>query len=501
VKIFNAQQIRNWDAFTIQHTPISSIDLMERASLSCANWIINKNFQQNSFKIFCGKGNNGGDGLAVARLLLHKGFQVTAYILEFGNIGTDDFQKNLQRLHELRFSDIHFMQSEQHFPELKKDDVVIDALLGSGLNKPLAGISAELVNHINQSQSLVISIDLPSGLYIDRSSVENKVIEADHTLTFQCYKLALLVAENAKFIGEVHVLDIGLAEEFLQQEYSPYELVDDAVTNNIFKHRNRFTHKGNFGHAALVTGSTGLMGAATLCASACMRSGVGKLTCYVPRSGYEIMQIAVPEAMAKISGSGDNIETYEPVAEHEAIGIGPGIGYDIKDHVVKEVFEKTKFPMVIDADAITMLAKHSYLLEQMPQGSVLTPHPKEFEKLFGSYKNDFERIDVAQSKSKELNIVVVLKGHHTVIAAPAGKLYFNNTGNAGMATGGSGDVLTGIITALLAQKYTPEDAALLGVYIHGLAGDFAANEISEEAMIAGDIIDYLPHAFKTLATH
>lgn len=474
---------------------------MERASLSCANWIINKNFQQNNFKIFCGKGNNGGDGLAIARLLLHKGYKVTVYILEFGNIGTDDFQINLQRLHDLRFSDIHFIHTEQQFPELIKDDVVIDALLGSGLNKPLAGISADLVNHINKSQSLVISIDLPSGLYIDKSSVENAVIEADHTLTFQCYKLALLIAENAKFIGEVHVLDIGLAENFLQQEDSPYEMIDDEKINKIFQPRNRFTHKGNFGHPALVTGSTGLMGAATLCASACMRSGVGKLTCYVPRSGYEIMQIAVPEAMAKISGSGDNIEIYEPVADHEALGIGPGIGYEIKDQVVKDVFEKTKFPMVIDADAITMLAKHNYLLEQLPKGSVLTPHPKEFERLFGPNKNDFERIDVAQTKSKDLNIVIVLKGHHTVIATPAGKLYFNNTGNAGMATGGSGDVLTGIITALLAQNYIPVDAALLGVYIHGLAGDYAANDLSEEAMIAGDIIDYLPNAFKSLSTY
>ncbi|MFN2458654.1 MAG: NAD(P)H-hydrate dehydratase [Chitinophagaceae bacterium] len=498
MKILNAQQAKAWDEFTIQQEPVSSIDLMERAAQKCAEWILTKKLRNNHFTIFCGKGNNGGDGLAIARLLLKKGLRVTVYILEFGKLGTADFQTNLQRLHELFFTDIHFIQDKEHFPQLNTSNVIVDALFGNGINSPLTGLNAEVVTHINHSGCTIVSIDLPSGLFIDKSSIGNIVVEADHTLTFQCYKLGLLVAENAKYIGEVHVLDIGLHPHFLETQSSAYELIDERIIKQIFKPRQRFTHKGNFGHAALITGSIGLMGAATLCAAACMRTGAGKLTCYVPQTGYEIMQIAVPEAMAKIGGENFVSAIDDDLQKFDAVGIGPGLGlYDKHENFLQKLFSSYHKPFVIDADALNILSRHVYLLKNISHESVITPHSVEFDRLFGKTTNDFARIELAKHRSQEYNIYIILKGHHSVIAAPDGKCYINNTGNAGMATGGSGDVLTGIITSLLAQGYKPVDAAILGVYLHGLAGDYAAEKLSQEAMVAGDIVEYLPKAFQT----
>ncbi len=496
--IYTADQIKLWDDYTIANEPVSSINLMERAAEKCAQWIFKKDFRSGNFKIFCGKGNNGGDGLAIARILHSKGFIITVYILESGHTGTKDFQQNLQRLHDLNFSDIIFIQDKNHFPEITFSDIIIDAIFGTGINKPLSGLTVELVNHINKSDCTVISIDLPSGLFIDQSSVGNTILKSDYTLTFQCYKAGLLVTENAGYVGDIHILDIELHKGFLNFEQSIYQLVDEDIIKSIYKRRNRFSHKGSFGHAALVTGSIGLMGAATLSAEACVRTGVGKLTCYIPGIGYNIMQIAVPEAMSKISGSDDFINSFDPVVEHEAIGIGPGIGLKINEEILEEILSKAIHPMVIDADALNMLAKYKFLFSKIPNSSILTPHPKEFDRIFGEMANDFERISVAQKKAKELNVIMILKGHHTLIATPAGKCYFNNTGNAGMATGGSGDVLTGIITGLLAQNYSPEESSLLGVYVHGLAGDLAAASLSEEGMIASDIIKFLPQAFREI---
>lgn len=497
MKIFTAEQIRNWDAYTIANEPITSVNLMERAAAACYEWI-NKYYSNVGFKIFCGKGNNGGDGLAIARMLLQNGKKVTVYILEFGHKGTDDFQINLQRLHELT-ADIHFIQSPQYFPVINKNDVVIDAILGTGLNKPLEGFTAELARYINRSPATVIAIDIPSGMFADKSCKDDVTIHAHHTLSFQQYKLCFLLPENEERVGNVYILDIGLHKQYYEKESSLFELVQKQLVKQIYKPRKKFAHKGNYGHAALITGSEGLMGAATLCATACMRSGVGKLTCYIPECGYEIMQVAVPEAMSKISGSNNCIENFEPVAEHEAIGIGPGIGlYPSNIKLIEKVFSATPSPIVVDADALNILSSHPQLLSKLPSHSILTPHPKEFERLFGYTTNDAERLQLALNKSKQYNCFIVLKGHYTFIACPDGKGYFNSTGNAGMATGGSGDVLTGILVGLLAQGYTSLEASIMGVYLHGLAGDIAASKLSQEAMIAGDITANLGEAFLQL---
>lgn len=497
MKIFSALQIKQWDAFTIANEPILSIDLMERAATACFKWLLGKNFGTFHFRIFCGKGNNGGDGLAIARMLIEHKCLVTVYILEFGNMGTDDFQTNLERLHALT-TDIHFIQSQEFFPVINDTDIIIDALFGNGLNKPPEGISANLINQVNLYKNNVISIDLPSGLFADKSSKGNAVVKATHTLTFQNYKLAFLLPENETFCGEVHLLHIGLHPAFEDNEDAEYELIDESFIKTIYQPRSKFVHKGNFGNAALICGSYGMMGAAVLASRACLRSGIGKLTAYIPKCGYDILQTTVPEAICKAAGE-DYILSVPEIEKYTTVGIGPGIGIHASHSILlKEIFEKLKSPMVIDADALNMIAENKELLNAIPPGSIITPHPKEFERLFGKTENNFDRLELAKQKSVEHQVYIILKGHYSFMSTPQGMGYFNSTGNAGMATAGSGDVLTGIITGLLAQGYTPLESALFGVYLHGLAGDIAAAEYTREAMIAGDIIGRMGEAFKTV---
>ena len=508
MKILNAEQIRAWDQYTMQHEPIMSIDLMERAATKCFEWLENNHWFVHSFSIFCGKGNNGGDGLAIARMLATRGCTVSVNILEFGHKGTEDFQTNLGRLHQYPSVAIHFIQDETNFHPIPKESVIIDALFGSGLTRPPDGITSSLIDHLNNSGCTIIAIDVPSGMSVDRSSKArlpdgqgNKIVKADYTLTFQCYKPAFLVAENADFIGEVVILDIGLLHEFIPSIETNFELIDNSLIRSIYKSRNRFAHKGNFGHAMIIAGSYGKIGAAVLSAKACLRSGVGLLTCFVPTCGYEILQTAISEAMVMTDVNSPIITKIDDdVSKFDSLGIGPGLGTAAETRTaVKELLSIYKKPMVIDADALNGLSMEKKL-PPLPTGSILTPHPKEFERLFGESKNDFERIESALKNAKLLNCSIVLKGHHTFIATASGKGYFNNIGNAGMATAGSGDVLTGMITGLLAQGYSSEDASVLAVYLHGSAGDIAANEFSQEAMIAGDIIDSIGKAFKQLET-
>jgi len=503
MKILSAAKIREWDNYTIQHEPIASIDLMERASLACVNWLTTNYPDAPSFGIFCGKGNNGGDGLAIARMLMDRKYLVTVHILEFGHMGTDDFQTNLARLHKLPDTDIHFVQTGEHLHPIPHDQVIVDALFGSGLNRPLEGVTASLVEHINKSGCEIISIDIPGGLFTDRSSKGTLTVRADHTLSFQCYKPAFLFAENEHAVGEVHLLDIGLHQGFYNNISSQFELLDDNIIHSVYKPRKRFAHKGNFGHALLLAGSYGKMGAAVLAAKACLRSGAGLVTCHIPKCGYDILQCSVPEVMVLTDFSSSICTKLEDdLSQYQTIGIGPGIGTASETkNLLREIFDSWHSPVVLDADALNIMALQKDLLNLVPAGSILTPHPKEFERLFGESANDFDRVLLALQKAKELNCIIVLKGHHTFIATPDGKKLFNSTGNAGMATAGSGDVLTGILTGLLAQGYSPVETAILGVYLHGLAGDLATKNLSEEAMIAGDIIEFLGSAFRIISNN
>jgi NAD(P)H-hydrate epimerase len=495
--VLTAEQIRAWDEYTIRHEPVSSIDLMERAATRCVQWLQEHKYLPGNFSIFCGKGNNGGDGLAIARMLSLQGCEVNVHILEFGHKGTDDFQQNLARLHGLPVN-IRFIQPDTVLPTISSADIIIDALLGSGLNRPLEGITAALVDHLNAGGNKIIAIDIPSGLFVDKSAKGNTFIKAHHTLSFACYKPALLVAENELYTGDVHILSIGLHAGFIEQNPPAYHLIDEMLVRNIYKPRRRFSHKGTFGHALLIAGSIGKMGAAVLAAQACLRSGVGLLTMHVPAVGLQIMQTAVPEAMCDIDKS-DNINTSLPenIDVYNVAGIGPGTGKDDATASMLEILlQKMNKPLVLDADALNIIGERQHLLNALPSHSILTPHPKEFERLFGKTGNDFERIRLAQDKAKAHNIIIVLKGRHTFVATPSGKCYFNSTGNAGMATGGTGDVLTGIITGLVAQGYTPEESAVFGVWWHGLAGDIASNYYTQESLIASDIPEALGAALR-----
>ena len=499
MEIFSAEQIRSWDQYTIQNEPISSLDLMERAAGACFTWMEQRSYAGRSFSIFCGKGNNGGDGLVLARLLSGQASTVVVYILEFGHKGTDDFQANLERLHNTTV-EVRFIQGAEHFPAITSGEVLIDALFGSGLNRALDGVTAQLVEHLNTSGNEIISIDMPSGLFVDRSSKGGAVVKATHTLSFACYKLAFLVPENAAYTGELHILDIGLSREYVNGVSSRFELLDLDIIRAIYRPRTRFAHKGSYGHALLIAGAYGKMGAAVLSSRACLQAGAGLLSVHVPRCGYEIMQISIPEAMI-LADNNETIQTNvgAKLDSYSVVGVGPGIGTEHATRTMLiSLLQSYKRPMLLDADALNILGLEPGLLERMPPYSILTPHPKEFERMFGSATDDFARLELALEKAKLYQCVIVLKGHYTFIAMPGGKGFFNSTGNPGMAKGGSGDALTGILTALLSQGYAAGEAAILGVYLHGLAGDLAAADVSQEAMLASDLIDHLGKAFLSI---
>ncbi|MDF2382191.1 NAD(P)H-hydrate dehydratase [Nostoc ellipsosporum NOK] len=501
MKILAAAQVREWDQYTMARFSISSIDLMEKAAQACTAWIAGHFSEDIPLHIFCGKGNNGGDGLAIARLLSQMGRQVTVYILEFGHKGTEDFQVNLSRVHQMAAVDIRFLQPGSALPVFTGDVCIIDALFGTGLNRPLEGFTAELVTHLNESNEPIISIDMPSGLLADESSKGFPVIHATHTLSFQCYKRAFFAAENAVATGQVHILDIGLHPHYLNEADTNYQFTDFEAAKKIYRPRNQFGHKGTYGHVLLMAGSYGKMGAAVLAARACLRAGAGLLSVYIPGCGYAILQTAVPEAMTVTDPNTSFLsDTPDELARYQSLVIGPGIGTARETRqMLLDLLPRVACPVVIDADALNILAQEQ-VQPSFPHGAILTPHPKEFARLFGETTNEFERTGLAMRKAQEWQVVIVLKGHHTVIALPDGRVWYNGTGNAGMATGGSGDVLSGILGSLLAQGYAPEEAAILGVYLHGLAGDLAAVRLSQEALIAGDIPDHLGAAFLQLSS-
>jgi NAD(P)H-hydrate epimerase len=492
MKLLSAQQFREWDAFTIKHEPISSIDLMERAAMKCADYISTEYNIDKTIRIFCAKGNNGGDGLAIARLLIGKGFEVYIYILEMGKIGSDEFQTNLHQLHSCT-TEIHFIQSKETFPTIFETDLLIDALYGTGLKNSLQNLSKDLVDFMNLSTAEIISIDIPSGLYVDQSSKGNTVIKAKTTLTFQAFKLCFLAAENAVYFGKVEMLNIQLMSEFLISLQSTYAIIDQTNIKSLFKPRNEFAHKGIFGHALLIAGNIGKMGAAIIAARAAMRSGLGMLTVSIPVNTDINMHVALPEAMIM-----HRTLVSQDLEKFSTIGIGPGLGTDeVSEQLVETILESFKNPLLLDADALNILSNHPDWISKIPINSILTPHPKEFDRLFGISDNEFERWQKAIHFSEKYQLVILVKGHYTLIA-DKGKAWFNKSGNVGLAKAGSGDALTGVITALLSQGYHSANAAILGVYLHGHAADLALAYQSKESLLATDTIERLGDAFKEL---
>ena len=498
MKIFSAEQTHRTDQFTIENEPIASIDLMERAAGAFVNWFTDQYDSGRKVYVFCGTGNNGGDGLAASRILIGKGRQVIPFTVKASGKKSPNCKINLKRLQEL--VEVKNIEKEEDLSlELSSKDIVIDAMFGSGLARPVKGIFAHVISLINNSHAVVVSIDVASGLFCDAHSEGGEVIKADHVVTFQMPKLTFFMPENSSFVGNWHVVNIGLSRMFISKEPVNYYYLQQSYVQRLLKTRDRFAHKTNYGRILLIAGSFGKMGAAILSTKACLRSGAGLVTAHVPGCGYDIMQTAVPEAMVSVDVNERYIFSVPDLNPYDTLGIGPGLDQHMDTYdALHKIFDKFKTPVVLDADALNIIASHRELLEKIPEGSILTPHPGEFRRLAGPWADDFERLEKQMDMSKEYKIFIVLKGHHTAISTPDGKVYFNSTGNPGMATGGSGDVLTGILAGLLGQGYLPGAAAVLGVYLHGLAGDLAAEMLGEESLIASDIIDYLPDAFNEL---
>jgi len=501
MKIFASAQISELDSYTIINEPINVIDLMERASLQVVDWIISHYDAGQRIAVFAGPGNNGGDALAVSRLLAVKNFKVTVFIPGQGKNFSDCFIINRDRLNStVKVITLNWNNLEQ-LPELKDYDIIIDGLFGSGLTRPLTDFPAKLVQHINHSGVPVISVDIPSGLMGEDNRANDKtaIIRAYFTLTFQFPKLSFFFKDNEQYTGRWEILPIGLHPAGLEKTETLWRYTDFKTAVSIVKPRGKFSHKGIFGHALLVAGSLGKMGAAILAAKGCLRSGAGLLTVHLPRVGNQTMQIAVPEAMVSCDESENLISFVPHLLNYKTIGIGPGIGKAGETvYALRSVLENFHSPVVLDADALNILSDHPELISLLPADSILTPHPVEFERLAGAAETDFERLLSAQRYAQMHRIILILKGAYTVIALPDGNCWLNSTGNPGMATGGSGDVLTGIITGLLAQGYLPQEAAVLGVFLHGLSGDLSLRGSSEEALVAGDLADNLGKAFSML---
>ncbi len=495
MKILPVDRIREADAYTIRNEPIADIDLMERAAMACYYWLTDHLSHDREIHVVTGTGNNGGDGFAIARLLRAKEYQVEVILTGEAEKMSPSCKINHDRW--ISIPGCRIQDGSTWIPG--KECVIIDALLGTGLSKPVEGDAADLIRKINGSGAMVVSIDMPSGLFCDKSVKDAKdpaIVKATYTLTFSPPKLAFMFPENHVYTGEWILLDIGLSEDFIQQAETKNYFTDGSDVAMLIRKRTRFQHKGHFGHALLICGGRGKMGAAVLAARGCLRSGAGLTTVRVPESGIQILQTAVPEAMIAIDPDPDRYTSVPDLGSYTSIAIGPGIGTESRtQHALKGLIQVARVPLIIDADAINILSENKTWLSFIPKGSIFTPHPKEFERLAGKSSDDFERNRKQREFSFKYQCYVVLKGAQTAITTPGGECFFNSTGNPGMATGGSGDVLTGIIAGLCAQGYSPLVSALTGVYIHGLAGDLALAETGPEAMIAGDIISYLGKAF------
>lgn len=501
MKIFTAAQIKEWDASTIEHEPITSVNLMERAASEAAYWLLQNDFiDSDSFYVFCGQGNNGGDGLAIARILYNCGKKVQIFVLDAdGMKPTPDFTINLKRLQEKQIA-IKWIDNAQEFPIIPQEAIIVDAIFGYGLNRKLDGLLSLLVQHLNYSKNIIIAIDIPSGLMAEgklEKYTDEVIINAAVTLTFQQPKLSFLAAENEDFVGDWQVLDIDLNKDFAAQNDATFEMVEAAKMKQAIKPRKKFSHKYTYGHALMMVGSKGMAGAAILSGNGCYKSGVGLISYFLDDEWLlPIFQTEVPEAICIVEK-----DLKESLVKKHAVAVGSGwLNTDKHHQLLERVLIEFKGPIVLDATALTIIAEHlDWVENRLPNTTILTPHSGEFDRMFGKTETDIARWYKAIEMAKKYGCIIVLKGAYTLTASLEGKGFFNITGNPGMATAGSGDVLCGIITGLCAQGYNIEQACTLGVYMHGLAGDLAAADLSQQAMLAGDIVGYLGKAWLAAA--
>lgn len=502
MKILSSNQLKELDKYTMEQEPIASIDLMERAAQALTEAIIRRWDTSHPIAVFAGPGNNGGDALAVARMLSQKNYHVEVFLFNTKGRLSEECQTNLHRLKTC--GSIYFTEISTQFnpPILTENHVVIDGLFGTGLNKPLNGGFAAVVKYINASKATVVAIDIPSGLMGEDNTynIRPNIVRADVTLSIQLPKLSFFFPENEEIVGEWELLDIGLKQSFIQAAESPYSILEEEQIRSLIKPRKRFAHKGSFGHGLLIAGSYGMAGASILSAKACLRSGIGLLTVHVPIYNHDLLQTTVPEAIVQTDIHERYFAGPVDLSKYKALAIGPGLGQEEDTALaMMEQIQASNIPMVLDADAINILSSHRNWLSRLPKQSILTPHLGELERLTGKCMDTYERLTKVKELAAYLHSYIIVKGAWTIIVTPDGRCFLNPTGNPGMATAGSGDVLTGILLALLAQGYSQEETCQLGVYVHGLAGDIAAEMMSQIAMTSGDIIAALPQAWKKIS--
>ncbi len=497
MKIFSSKQFYEADKITSEKQGITSVDLMERAATQIYGWLHQRlQGAQVPIHIFCGIGNNGGDGLALGRLLIDNGYNVTSYIANYKDKRSDGFVTNYSRYKDVTKNWPLLMTCAEDFPVLAKEDIIIDALFGIGLNRPPEGWVKELIQHLNATPAYKLSIDIPSGLYAEKAITDPEaIIKPNHTLTFQAPKLSFFLPESGPYVTFYEVLNIGLDEEFLHTTEALAQLIAKPEAQRFYKQRNKYAHKGNFGHALIAAGSYGSMGAAVLSTKATLRIGAGKVTSFIPECGYTTMQIAVPEAMVQTDVNLKVLSKIDFDFMPDAIGVGMGMGTG-KEAVsaLRGLLKKVACPILLDADALNCISSTKALLKLIPQNAILTPHAGELERLVGEWTDDYDKIAKTKAFSKKYNVIVIIKGANTIVISED-EMYINTTGNPGMATAGSGDVLSGVVTGLVAQGYDPLMASVFGVYLHGSAGNIASQIVGFEAMMASDITEALGDAF------
>ena len=501
MKLFKSAQVREIDSYTIKNEPISSIDLMERASINFANWFCKKFDSAKKVVVFSGPGNNGGDGLAVARILSGRNFNVQVYLLDFGRGLSEDCQLNLNRLKLLKDVRLDILSESDSVPEISGEARIIDAIFGSGLSRPVKAFPKKIIQYINSQESTVISVDIPSGLFGEDNSTNDleSIVKADYTLSFEFPFLAFFFSDNNSVVGKWDTVSIGIHKDIVNATPSKYLYVEESFIKSLFRRRDEFSHKGSYGHALMIAASYGMMGAAVLATKACLRTGVGLVTAHLPRLGYEIMQTSVPEALISIDPSDKIFSDIASLEKYNAIGIGPGLTTNsITAKATLKLISDSKLPMILDADALNILSENKDSLTALAYDTIISPHPGEFDRLAGKSYSGYERHLKQVEMSMKYGLIIILKGKYTIISLPTGESFINPTGNSGLATGGSGDVLTGIITSLLAQNYTPTEASIFGVYLHGFAADLALDHQSQESLLPSDVIDNLGRAFKVL---
>lgn len=497
MKLFSKEQIYKGHAYSAESQKISSTELMERAGIQIFNWLhIRMQGAQVPIHVFCGIGDNGGNGLVVARQLITHGYNVKTYIVNHSKTRSKDFLENYDRIKNTSKDWPTLLDNNSTFPEMHPNDIIVDAIFGTGLNRAVDGWIVNLFNHFRAQKAFTLSIDIPSGLSTDKAPTNPEaVVNAGYTLSFQSPKLVFFLPETAKYTVQWEALDIGIDAQYLLETEANVELIGKNEMLPLYKPREKFSNKGNFGHAYIIGGSFGKMGAVTLASKAALISGAGKVSAYIPKCGYAILQTSFPEAMVEC----DNNETILTNIALETLptAIGLGVGLGLKDETVKAVktfLKENKLPLVIDADAISILGKDKDLLGLLPESTVFTPHPKELEYLIGKWSDDFDKIAKTKAFCEAYKAIVVIKGFNT-ITVYNNKLFINTTGNPGLATAGTGDVLTGLITGLIAQSYNPLEAALFGTYLHGKSGDIMVEDTGYQSLIASHVIEGIPLAY------